>query len=231
MGSFWLSSKETHPELLTTEQRKTKDTGLERWVTAWKYSSNCVFLKYLLVHSLSQAAVGIPTQSTLRWLWAAHSSVKQLRLFPRALQVIFPGSLHLQNCSNYLGRISQVSSFILFFPLQNLKFNFPNSEELMLQSWVLMEQNCSLLTCLELARWSPWGREKLLSNASPWPFAPLAKQLQLSSFWKEIILQTPRYRKQALLSRPSLSQHSISETLSHRWLQETTAFKSFFILK
>lgn len=27
------------------------------------------------------------------------------------------------------------------------------------------------------------------------------------------------------------SQHSISETLSYRWLQEKTAFKSFFILK
>lgn len=100
MGSFWLSSQKNTPRASHNTAEENKDTGLERWVTAWKYSVIVFFfLKYLPVHSLSHAAVGIPTRNTLRWLWAAHSSLKQLSLFPRALQVIFPGSLQLQSCT------------------------------------------------------------------------------------------------------------------------------------
>lgn len=90
--------RETYPGFLTTQYRKSK---IPAWEGEWQLGGIQVIvflsLKCLPVHSLSHAAAGIPKQNTLRWLWAAQGSAKQLRLFSGALRVTLPGPLHLQS--------------------------------------------------------------------------------------------------------------------------------------
>lgn len=130
--------RERYPGFLATQYRKIK---ILSWEGEWQFGGVLLIVFFprqcLPVHSLSHAAAGIPKQNALRGCellkarWsssavsrgsAGHSSWPT----PSILKAVI---------SNYQGKTAWVSWFTLFFPLQILKFHFPNCGKLMLQGF------------------------------------------------------------------------------------------------